>query len=182
SQCPCCVPVVELPSLGPGVLAHMAAHFNFDSRTNAASEPCGLCLQLSPHCIFRLKKGKGANSGVQIDYEKSTCANLFTFSYSVAPSSTSSSPCSNVPILCPWCLKSEPAVWQYNMPHHVKSKHSHVSLRENEDMWKIGNSEKQELKKIWDQCHKIKKTQKGKKSSMPSLIISAVHSSHYMLW
>ena len=32
--------------------------------------------------------------------------------------------------------------------HIDVSKHLHVSLIENEDMWKIGNSEKQELKKI----------------------------------
>lgn len=159
----------------------MAAHIHFDSRTSAASEPCGLCLRPSPHCRFHLKKGKGANSGIQIDYEKSLCAKLMTFSYSVAASSTTSSPCSNVPMLCPWCSKSEPAIWRYNMPHHVKSKHPHVSLRENEDMWKIGNSEKQELRKIWDKRHEIKKSRKGKKNSKPSLVISDAHSSRYTL-
>lgn len=139
-QCANCLPALELPLSCPGVLVHMAGHFHFDLKTNVASEPCGLCLHPLPHCTFCLKKGKDTNSGVQIDYEKSTCANLLTFSYSVTASSTSSSPCSNVPIVCPWCLKSEPAVWQYNMLHHVKLKHPHVSLRENKDMWKIGNS------------------------------------------
>jgi hypothetical protein len=67
------------------------------------------------------------------------------------------------------------------MPHHVKSKHPHVSLRENEDMWKIGNSEKQELRKIWDKRHEIKKSRKGKKNSKPSLVISDAHSSRYTL-
>jgi hypothetical protein len=50
-------------------------------------------------CKFYLKKGKGSDANLQVNYDKSTCANMQTFSYAVAAISTNSSPCSNVPIV-----------------------------------------------------------------------------------
>ena len=140
-QCPSCTPTVTLGKSGQCVLEHMACHILFDPQTKASSQPCGLCLRPSPTCTFELKKGKGANASLQINSKTSHCANLMTFSYSVAAVSGTRSPCSNVPILCSWCPKDAPAVWKYNMSAHVTDKHCYVSLRDHEVAWKIGTGE-----------------------------------------
>lgn len=178
TQCSHCPAAASLPKGAQRVLEHMAAHLLFDQKINRFSEPCGLCLRPSTaSCIFYLKKAKGADGSVQIHHKKSECSNMLTFSYGIAASSTPSSPCSNVPISCPWCPESAPAIWRYNMASHVKTKHSYVSLPENEFLWKIGGSEKAALKKIWESRNKTKKSRKTKANSQPALVISAAHSS-----
>jgi hypothetical protein len=179
-QCPTCTPAVEL-SKPQRVLEHAAAHILFDSKMDPTSEPCGLCLRPSPRCKFHLKKGKGSDANPQVNYDKSTCANMQTFSYAVAAISTNSSPCSNVPIHCSWCSQSAPAIWQYNMYHHIKTHHAYVSLKDHENIWKIGKSEKDGLKKIWANRHKVKKTCKPKKQSIAPLVISEAHVSNQIL-
>ena len=180
-QCPSCTPTIKLPKSAQRVLEHMAAHIHFDPGIDSTKEPCGFCLRPSPLCVFYLKKGKGADASQQLDYARSTCANMTTFSYSVAALSSASSPCSNVPIRCSWCSDSAAAVWRYNMPHHVKAKHPYVSLQDHGDVWKIGNSEKHELRRVWDNRHKVKKSRKKNKASMTLLNISDAHSSHLAL-
>jgi len=179
-QCPICVPAVEL-SKPQHVLEHAAAHVLFDSSIDATSQPCGLCLRPSPVCTFYVKKGKGSDASLQINYNKSTCANMLTFSYAVAATSTNSSPCSNVPIQCPWCSQSSPTIWRYNMYCHIKNLHTYVSLDDHKDIWKIGNSEKDGLKNVWANRHKVKKTRRTKKQLTAPLVISEAHVSHQVL-
>jgi hypothetical protein len=67
------------------------------------------------------------------------------------------------------------------MPHHVKAKHPYVSLQDHGDVWKIGNLEKHELRRVWDNRHKVKKLRKKNKASITLLNISDAHSSHLAL-
>lgn len=183
-QCTDCTPTVYLPKSPQRTLEHRAGHMNFDPRfiVKLSSEPCGLCGRPSPACVFYLKKGKGTDASPQINYQKSSCANMQTFSYTVAAVSSASSPCSNVPMTCQWCPKSAPAVWKYNMSHHVKQNHPYVSLRDHESLWKISDAEKYGLKMIWDKRHTVKSSRKGKKKSKAPLVISEAHNTQLTLW
>jgi len=95
-ECPRCSPtqavILDLTQ-GQRVLEHIGAHILYDpGAIHAKDTLCGLCLRPSPLCQFFLTKGKGTNGN------------------RVAAESTASSPCSNVPIQCPICAKSEPAI------------------------------------------------------------------------
>ncbi|KAF8890599.1 hypothetical protein BD779DRAFT_1438361, partial [Infundibulicybe gibba] len=122
--CPKCRPPFEWDRTKPHrLLEHVGGHILFDSSLDSALEWCGLCMRLSPLCIFYLRKGKGAASSAQIDMERSRCPNLLKFSYRSAASSTSLAPCSNVPISCPLCASDLAAVWKYNMKAHFSKHH-----------------------------------------------------------
>jgi hypothetical protein len=179
-QCPHCMSRVEL-SKPQRILEHAATHILFDQQLDSASEPCSFCLRPSPLCRFYLKKGKGFDANLQINYNKSTCSNMLRVSYATVASSTASSPCSNIPIQCPWCPQSAPAIWRYNMFFHIKNNHPQVSLNDNQDVWKIGNSERDGLKKVWQNRNKVKKTRKSKKRSGANLVISRAHASNQVL-
>jgi hypothetical protein len=179
-QCPNCPDITVELSKPQRILEHAAAHILFDSTIDATSEPCGLCLRPSPLCAFYLKKAKGSDGSLRINYNKSNCANMLSFSYTVAAVSTNSSPCSNVPVQCPWCPQSSPAIWRYNIYRHIKNRHAYVSLKDHEDIWKIGNSEKDGLKKVWDSRHKAKKARK-KRNQLTPLLTSEAHTSHRVL-
>lgn len=181
NECTSCSPPIALPKNASRVLEHMSTHILFDSHIKRSNEPCGLCLRPAPLCRFYLKRGKGAGTGDQIDFTKSTCIQKMNFSYSVASVSTSLSPSSNVPLRCPICPAAEPCVWRYNNPYHRWTKHPTIPIT-NESHWQISNAEKWMLKDIWDNRHKEKKARKSKKYIMPSsLVISEAHSSHLTL-
>jgi hypothetical protein len=76
NECMACMPPAALPKQPQRVLEHMAAHILFDSSIDRSSEPCGLCLQPSPLCVYYLKKGKGAGTSEQVDVVKSTLLRL----------------------------------------------------------------------------------------------------------
>lgn len=152
----CLYSQIDLPKSGQQVLQHMAAHIHYDSSIKASQEPCSLCLRYS-QCIFYLTKGKGKDALPRIDEKYSHCLNFTNFSYAMAMTSTQGSPCLNVPLKCPFCPSSAPAVWRYNMQYHLRARHAYVSLPENEAIWKIGHSEKEGLKKIWADRKKVKK-------------------------
>lgn len=177
NECTACVPSVTLPKSAQRVLEHMASHILFDSSVNRRAKPCGLCLRTSPLCAYYLKRGKGAGASEQVDPAKSVCANKIPFAYAIAAISTSSSPSSNVPLRCPICPTAAPCVWRYNLSYHMRSKHPAISLQPYESLWQITNVEKSQLKEIWNNRHKHKKTRKSKKKNAPGLIISEAHSS-----
>jgi hypothetical protein len=158
----------------------MAAHILLDSSIKRSEEPCGLCLCSYSLCRFYLKKGKSAGTSNQVDFTRSMCANKVQFSYAVASVSTSSSPCSNVPLCCPICPAVEPCIWQYNLTHHMQAKHPTISLTPHKPLWKITNAEQQSLKEVWEN-HPKEKTCKSKKNKSTSLIISEAHSSRLTL-
>ena len=179
--CPACSPPVEMPENAPAVLEHVGAHILFDAAINREKEPCGLCLRDSSQCEFYVKKGRGASANLQVQYKKSHCANMMTFSYGPASTSSQSSPCSNVPMPCTWCPEHAPAVWKYNMAVHIRSKHPHVSIADNETLWKITQAELRDMKKKWTERYTVKATRRGKKKAIAPLVISAAHSSRLVL-
>ena len=48
------------------------------------------------------------------------------FSYSITAESMSSSPCFDVPMICPLCSKTKPAVWRYFLKIHFQEKHQNT--------------------------------------------------------
>jgi len=96
------------------------------------------------------------------------------YSYSVAAESTASSPCSNVPIHCPVCPKTDPAIWKYFMRIHFEEKHKTLDLTKYEHLWKLSNFEVSEMKKIWAKRGKVA-IKRTKKSKIPPLVISENH-------
>jgi hypothetical protein len=182
NECTTCSPSVILPKHAPRTLEHMAAHILFDANIKRSDEPCGLCLRPSPHCAFYLKRGKGAGTSEQVDFEKSKCTNKMHFSYSVASLSTPSSPSSNVPLRCPICPASEPCVWRYNLAHHMRAKHpAIISLALHEPLWQLTRTETHLIKEIWHNRHKLKKTRRSKNDKSVSLVVSEAHSSRLAL-
>jgi len=132
SICPRCSPAVTLDlSQGQRVLEHIGAHILHDPGITQSTELCGLCLREPPFCEFFLAKGKGANRS------------------SVAAESTPSSPCSNVPITCPLCSKTAPAVWKYFLKAHFQEAHKSAQLSMYEHLWKLSNFETAKSRK----CH-----------------------------
>lgn len=170
----------ELPTQPQRVLEHFGTHILFDPKVDAASDPCGLCLRPT-QCLFYLKNGRGAQNGQQIDYKKSQCPGMLWLTYSIAEKSTTASPCSNVPIKCPWCIDAAPGVWRYNMEDHIRAKHPYVSLVDYAPLWKIGNTERKAMKLKWDERNKVKKTRNSKSKAKIPLEVSAAHSSHLTL-
>lgn len=179
--CPACTPPIDMPENAPVVLEHVGAHILFDTNINQQQQPCGLCLRDSSQCEFYVKKKTGANANIQVQYKRSKCANLMTFSYGHASTSSQSSPCSNVPMPCKWCPSDAPAVWKYNMAVHVRSEHPHVSIADNEALWKLTHAELRDMRKKWSERHNVKATRCGKKKAIAPMVISTAHSSHLVL-
>jgi len=113
SDCPRCSPTVTLDlAQGQRVLEHIGSHILYDPTVIQSIEPlCGLCLRPAQLCQFYLEKGKGAKGN------------------GIAAESTASSPCSNVPIHCPICPQTDPAI-KY------------------ERLWKLSNFERSKSRKF----------------------------------
>lgn len=148
-ECSAYSPPVTLPKLAQRVLEHMGAHILFNPSIDKSAKPCGLCLRPFTLCVYHFKKGKGAGTSEQVDYTKTTCARKMPFAYAVAATSTPSSPSSNVPICCPIFPTAAPCMWQYNLPHHMRSKHPFILLTVHQSLWQITNAEKSLLKEVW---------------------------------
>ena len=103
------------------------------------------------------------------------CLVKINYSYRVAAESSTSSPCSNVPIQCPICSKSEPAIWKYFMKMHFEEKHKNLwPFTNHKHLWKLSDFEMSEMKKIWEKRSKVT-TKHTKKSNFPPLVISDAH-------
>ena len=154
------------------MIEHIGAHILYDPRMIHATGPlCGLCLRPSPLCQFFLGKGKGRNGKVNINQKMSRgCLMKMNYSYSVATESMASSLCSNVPIHCPICPKSDPAIWKYFMRTHFEEKHK-VLLTKHEHLWKLSNFERTEMKKIWIKRGRVT-ARRTKKANLPLLVVS----------
>ena len=177
SDCPWCSPTITLDlSQGQRVLEHIGSHILYDPAVIQSIKPlCGLCLRPSQLCQFYLAKGKGANGNLRIDQKMSKgCLVKMNYSYGIAAESTASSPCSNVPIHCPICPKTDPAIWKYFIRVHFEEKEKTFNLTKYENLWKLSNFERTEMKKIWTRRGKVT-TKHTKKSKIPPLIISESH-------
>jgi len=157
SDCPWCSPMITLNlSQGQRVLEHIGVHILYDPVVLQSMPLCGLCLRPAPLCQFFLTKGKGANGNVRIDQKASRgCLMTLNYSYSIAATSTSSSPCSNVPMCCELCSKSDPAIWRYFMKTHFQEKHPNTPIAKYEHVWTLSNFEMSEMKKIWGKRTKV---------------------------
>jgi hypothetical protein len=183
STCPNCSPMVTFEiTQGQRILSHIGAHILHDPKVDRSSEPCGLCLQPSPMCQFYLKKGKGAKGTLKINHAASKgCPNLIKFSYGTASRSSKSSPCSNVPIRCPLCSSSDPAVWKYNMKFHFKLTHPSAPLSKYDHLWLLSSFEKSQLAGFWKDRYKVTVKRPNKKNKVSPLQISEAHSSRLAL-
>ena len=157
SDCPRCSPTIILDlSQGQRVLEHIGAHILYDPAVLQSMPLCGLCLRPAPLCQFFLAKGKGANGNIRIDQKASRgCLMTLNYSYSVAAVSTASSPCSNVPMHCELCSKSDPAIWRYFMKAHFQEKHPNTPFAKYDHIWTLSNFEMSEMKKIWGKRTKV---------------------------
>ncbi|KAF8235412.1 hypothetical protein L208DRAFT_1257409, partial [Tricholoma matsutake] len=162
SDCPWCSPMISLDlSQGQHVLEHIGSHILYDPAIIQSIELlCGLCLRPLQLCQFYLAKGRGTNGNLRIDQKTSKgCLVKMNYSYGIAAESTASSPCSNVPIHCPICPKTDPTIWKYFMRVHFEEKHKTFDLTKYE--WTRRG------KKVMVKC--------TKKSKILPLIISESH-------
>ncbi|TEB19643.1 hypothetical protein FA13DRAFT_1646586, partial [Coprinellus micaceus] len=160
------------------VIEHNAAHLLHDVKTKVSDQLCGLCLRPSPLCQFFLKKGKGAEASLTIDKKRSNCKYTIKFYYHKAATSTSSAPCSNIPLQCPRCPPTSPAIWKYNMKVHFKEKHAnHVNTSTYSDIWDLTNFEKQSIKQIW-KARYTTLVRRSKKTDSITIVASESHKSN----
>ena len=157
------------------MLEHVGAHILYDPSIDRSASLCGLCLRPSPLCQFFLKKGKGAHANLTVNQAASKgCLVKIKYSYGVASESTTSSPCSNVPIHCPLCPKLDSAIWRYSFKIHFQQKHPNAPFLQYESIWKLTNYEITEMKRIWGNRTKVP-AKRTKKSKILPLTISEDH-------
>jgi hypothetical protein len=175
-------------SQGQRVLEHIGAHILHDPGLTQSMELCGLCLRPPPFCQFFLMKGKGANGKLKTNQTLSRgCLMKIKYSYSVAAESSPSSPCSNVPIACPLCSSTSPAIWKYFMKTHIQENHKTAPISKYKHLWELSNFEAAEMKKIWTKRKNVV-AKRTKKSKNPPLVVSENHRAHipvrysYPLW
>ncbi|KAF6746501.1 hypothetical protein DFP72DRAFT_823118 [Ephemerocybe angulata] len=176
AECAQCVPSVKLDlSQGQRVLEHIGAHILFDAKIDQAAEPCGLCLRPPHQCKWFVVKGRGSKANMRVDNERSVgCTRPISYVYGVAATSSTSSPCSNVPLRCPLCSRAEPAVWRYNLHQHIIAVHPTSSPADYSDLWTISDTERAAMKKIWS-SRQPKAPKRVRKSNAPALVVSQAH-------
>ena len=169
------------PSLRQRVVEHISAHILHDPSVDRSSEPCGLCLRPAPLCKFVLKRAKGQAGNLAIDMKASSCPNLVKFSIATATDCSDSSPCTNHPMICPYCDDSEwsPVVWSYNLRSHLLHKHPRISLEDHSNVLIMTKLEKDGMKRVWDRCLKQRKVHR--KLQREPLVISETHRSRLVL-
>ncbi|KAG6909666.1 hypothetical protein DXG01_016073 [Tephrocybe rancida] len=159
--CVACVPVVVLPK--SALSSQNQPHGSWNMRqaittlTRIFRPPISRvgCV-LVDVCIIYLKRERGTGASDQIDIEKSTCVNKIAFNYAAAAISTTASPRSTVPLHCPVCPSGAPAVWRYNLLHHLRNRHPTVSPGQYKYLYEISEDEKVGLKPMWTNRHRKK--------------------------
>jgi hypothetical protein len=177
-MCPNCNPIVTFnPAHRQRIVEHIGAHVLHDPSVNRLSEPCGLCLRPAPLCKIVLKKAKGQMGKLAIDMKKSSCANLVKLSIGAAARCSDASPCTNHPVICPYCdsLESIPVVWSYNFRSHLLRKHPRISLEDHNDTFILTKLEKEGMKRVWDTRFKQRKA--CQKLQRAPLVISETYRS-----
>ncbi|KAF9007809.1 hypothetical protein BDZ89DRAFT_1231061 [Hymenopellis radicata] len=186
SHCPFCTkPPIPLDlSKAQTIIAHISAHVLFD---NITGERCGLCGSLSPQCRYFLTKG----SKPQVNRTDTVGCSVFDslktrgFRYANAAESSAASPCSNVPIPCQICIRSNPksrAIWKYSARAHYLKEHPGADLRLYEKDWEITSSEQEAMRLIYKNRHSKPKLPKDRrkekaKKEVGQLVVSEAHSS-----
>jgi hypothetical protein len=179
-RCPHC-PTLRLPkSRQSELVSHMGMHILHDNALKNVPNPCGFCLSPGSLCSVRLKKGQGRKVGMQIDLQNSRCQynNQVKLSLKTFSKSTSASPCTNVPIMCPLCPTTSDAVWKYNLESHLKTVHPTANISEYRTYYEISKSEFVALKNAF--TSKPRWTAKRIRS-LVNINISEAHSSRVAL-
>jgi hypothetical protein len=105
---------------------------------------------------FRIDGGRPSGCPVKVSY-----------SYNTAFQSKESSPCSNVPMLCPLCPKQAPAIWRYNLEQHFIE--YHPSAMKIEEYRKLRTLDPIEIERVtakWEDRHRVTvKRPRGRRSS-----------------
>ena len=147
---------------------HIGAHLLYDGQwTQRPTFPCGFCgtrpavpytdsSSLVSGCPTALIRGRGGTF-----IHKGACKLVGELKYSHKPAlgSTEGSPCTNVPMICPWCpAKPGVAVYKYSMEEHWRVGHPEktvtsdmkatVAISANEQKW---------LKARWSKATKAAK-------------------------
>ena len=176
-ECPGCPRTVHLDrSNGQRVLAHIGSHILHDTAIDRSLEPCGLCLCPATLCTIYLTKRSARNGNWTVKYSGTApCPNATSFSYAAAMVSSESSPCSNVPVICPYCPDESPAVWRYNMQSHVKNRHR-VDPHKQKELWVLTKDEETAMANVWRHRYKQPKKRSKGKTVLP-LKLSEAHSS-----
>lgn len=133
TNCSMCTPAVALDPGPPRILEHIGAHVLFDDMVNRLDEPCGLCLLPSKSCRYVVVKGKGSKASLHVDWDRTSCT--------------------NVPLVCPLCPKSEPAVWRYNFRYHLERVHSAEAVTRYSSLWKLSDNEMLGMRHIISEAH-----------------------------
>lgn len=173
----CTPPVVLNSGNAQTVLAHIGAHILHDKSLNRNDELCGLYLQPSLICKYFVLPPHGTKGSHRIDQQRSEgCTRMLKFSHGKAEVSSDSAPCSNVPIHCPICGKSKPAMWRYNLEGHLKTKHSDKAANQHSSLWAISQGERVAMNHVWVN-RQPETTKRNRKSNAPALVVSDVHTS-----
>ena len=177
--CPRCQPTVSFNTLlHQHIVEHIGSHILYDPAVDCSLEPCGLCLWPALQCKIVLKKTKGQTGNLAINMKASLCPNLIKFSLAVAAECSEASPCTNHPIICPYC-DSGPAVWSYTFHQHLLNHHLSKSLEDHKSIWTLTKLEKDGMKHVWE--HRHKQLKPCAKVQHPPLAISETHRAHLVL-
>ncbi|KAF8187410.1 hypothetical protein K438DRAFT_1677498 [Mycena galopus ATCC 62051] len=179
-MCLKCTPSVALDVTRPQtVLTHIGAHILYDSTVDRSTQPCGFCCRPFAICHFALKKTADGMT-VKMDASKGCTNFVKKFNYGVAAKSTTSSPCSNVPLRCPECDTTDPSIWRYNLKKHLLHDHPHTPISKHAHLWELTESESMAMRAVWEKLQ-VPRKKKGTKKSKATLKISAAHSSRLAL-
>ncbi len=180
NSCTLCIPGYEYGTkTGQRPLEHIGAHILHDPGINREDEPCGRCLRPSSICRIFLSKGAGGSYKLNLN-RSSGCGNPgYVFRYSVAATSTSTSPCSNVPVICPLCTDTKhlPAVWKYNLRYHISAHHPSALLSRYKHLWELTEFETKKMAAFWNERHSTVIRRPGKSKEAFKIIISEAHTS-----
>jgi hypothetical protein len=116
----------------PKLIQHMAYHILNELDLQSAPTVCGFCLSVDPHnnCIHHSKPGRTQTEAEKkgiwaVDARGSKCKKYVKFNIGPASIPSKSSPCTNIPMRCPFCTgDAAPAVWRYSMLNHIKQTHA----------------------------------------------------------
>lgn len=172
--CPKC-PALPLQK-GPRLLEHFGGHILFDSEfQDERKSPCGLCLSTTGSCKFRLKKSSSGTT--VIDMDTSQCKNLYKIALGHAGKSTPSSPCTNIPVLCPYCPIPSDAIWRYNFLSHIRTVHSNILARLDLSKHHISDDERTQMHTQYLKKPRHSHSQKSKNAEVKAFTVSENHTS-----
>lgn len=136
-QCPTVSFNQERPA---DLVKHISAHIMYDNEIQSGA--CGFCLDYGCKIFLTSQERRSA---VRIDTDLSTCPNLLRLSLNTDPDKVQ---CTNKPIRCPLCPKSEPAQWKYHLEKHLQDQHNleETQLLLYEHLYKISEKERAMMK------------------------------------